>query len=208
MWRWGLSPGLSGKIYKTQKWHTTDTVLRLHRIVTAGILTNVKKYQDTRRISSAGILIGGGFIKKAMALLRTEKGEASYISAVIFVLIGTIFIAFILNVFSLISMKMQLNQTAEQMAKQIQLAGGTNDDTFQMLVDLEDAAAELSDASYTLHTDPYLPRPAEMDTAIQLGTPFTITVSGKAKLGGFWNILPVDVSLSGQAVGVSEKYWK
>ena len=43
---------------------------------------------------------------------------------------------------------------------------------------------------------------------IQLGTPFFITIEGDAKLGGFWNIDLVNITVVARGSGVSEHYWK
>ena len=58
------------------------------------------------------------------------------------------------------------------------------------------------DASYTS------PRPSGMTNAIQLGTPFFITIEGDAKLGGFWNFDLVNITVVARGSGVSEHYWK
>ena len=43
---------------------------------------------------------------------------------------------------------------------------------------------------------------------IQLGTPFYITIEGEAKLGGFWNLDLVNITVVARGSGVSEHYWK
>ena len=47
-----------------------------------------------------------------------------------------------------------------------------------------------------------------MSRAIQLGTPFYITITGRAKLGGFWNFNLVNITVVSRGTGVSEHYWK
>jgi len=47
-----------------------------------------------------------------------------------------------------------------------------------------------------------------MTNAIQLGTPFFITIEGDAKLGGFWNFDLVNITVIARGSGVSEHYWK
>lgn len=145
---------------------------------------------------------------KLKRLLHSEKAEANYISATIYILIGVIFLVFILNVFSLISAKIQLNQAADQVAKQIQLAGGVNEDTQNLLAFIGDDLPGVDQMQYTIDTDYLRPAPAGMNNAIQLGTPFYLTLTADAKLGGFWRVLPVRLTLSSRAAGVSEVYWK
>lgn len=47
-----------------------------------------------------------------------------------------------------------------------------------------------------------------MNRAIQPGTPFYITITGRAKLGGFWNFNLVNITVVSRGAGVSEHYWK
>lgn len=60
-------------------------------------------------------------LKRIVQCLRSDKAEADYISATIFIFVGVLFITFALNVFSIISAKLQLDQAADQLTKQIQL---------------------------------------------------------------------------------------
>ena len=38
--------------------------------------------------------------------------------------------------------------------------------------------------------------------------PFYITIEGDAKLGGFWNLDLVNITVVARGSGVSEHYWK
>lgn len=62
-------------------------------------------------------------------MLKNEKGEASYISVFIYILVAVILIAFIINVFRIISAKQQMDHAADQLVKQIQLGGSVNGET-------------------------------------------------------------------------------
>ena len=64
-----------------------------------------------------------------MKKLLNRKGEGTYIDSVVFILVAVIFIAFILNLFSIISAKQQLDVCADQLTRQIQLAGEVNSTT-------------------------------------------------------------------------------
>ena len=67
----------------------------------------------------------GDFLKqKVFQTLKSEKGEASYIGTFVYILVAAIMIAFIINVFQVISVKQQMDHLADQLVKQIQLNGG------------------------------------------------------------------------------------
>ena len=57
-------------------------------------------------------------------ILKNQRGEANYFSAVIFIFITVLLLAFIIDLFGIISTKQQLDHCADQMVKQIQLSGG------------------------------------------------------------------------------------
>ena len=57
-----------------------------------------------------------------------------YIDTVVFILVAVIFIAFILNLFSIISAKQQLDVCADQLTRQIQLAGEVNSTTDSLFI--------------------------------------------------------------------------
>ena len=79
------------------------------------------------------------------------------------------------------------------------------DELFEFLSSQIEGAENISysiDATYTS------PRPSGMTNAIQLGTPFFITIEGDAKLGGFWNFDLVNITVVARGSGVSEHYWK
>lgn len=147
-------------------------------------------------------------LQKAKKCLRSDKAEANYISTVIYILVGVILIVFVLGVFSLISIKIKLDQSADQVAKQIQLAGGINADTESLLEFLENNLPEAENLSFAIQTEYLSPKPAGMKNGIQLGTAFYITLKVDAELGGFWKILPAKITVAAKAAGVSEVYWK
>ena len=120
---------------------------------------------------------------KIKRLLRSEKGEASYISCFFFIFITVILITFIINIFHIISVKQELDHCADQLAKQIQLTGGTNGETDSLFSFLTSQMSEI-------------------------GSPFYITVTGRCYLGGFWKFNLVPINIRAQGAGVSEHYWK
>ena len=61
--------------------------------------------------------------------MKSERGEANYFSTVFFIFIAVVLLAFIIDLFGIISTKQELDHAADQMVKQIQLSGGINNDT-------------------------------------------------------------------------------
>ena len=141
-------------------------------------------------------------------ILSSERGEANYISSMIYILIVVICIAFILNIFSIVSAKQQLDYAADQMTKQIQLAGGINSDTESLFEHIKSDISGASNVEYTIIADYKSPTPSGMHRAIQLSTPFYITITADTTLGGFGDFIPVNITVSSKGTGVSEKYWK
>ena len=137
-----------------------------------------------------------------MKKLLNRKGEGTYIDTVVFILVAVIFIAFILNLFSIISAKQQLDVCADQLTRQIQLAGEVNSTTNSLFQSLCGDLGAVENVSYTVDTTYY------SGSKIQLGTPFRVTVTATAYLGGFgdFGLFPIELTASG--AGISEEYWK
>ena len=53
-------------------------------------------------------------------------------STVVFIFIAVLLLAFIIDLFSIISTKQELDHAADQMVKQIQLSGGVNGETDEL----------------------------------------------------------------------------
>ena len=138
--------------------------------------------------------------QKARKVLNNERGEANYFSTVVFIFIAVLF--------SIISTKQELDHAADQMVKQIQLSGGVNSETDELFEFLSSQIEGAENISYSIDATYTSPRPSGMTNAIQLGTPFFITIEGDAKLGGFWNFDLVNITVVARGSGVSEHYWK
>jgi len=143
-----------------------------------------------------------------IGILKSKKAEATYISTVVYIFIAVLILAFIINVFSIISVKQQLDHCADQMVKQIQLSGGINADTDTLFNYLSGQITGATGITYTVDSTYKTPRPAGMHNAIQLGTPFYITITGYANLGGFWKLNISRITIVARGAGVSERYWK
>lgn len=147
-------------------------------------------------------------ILKIRRLLRSDRGEANYFSTVVYIFVAVLLIAFILNVFSIISAKQQLDHAADQMVKQIQLSGGVNGDTEDLFSYLSENISGARNLSYEIDATYLSFRPSGMRRAIQLGVPFYITITGDVNLGGFWNLDLIHIRIQAKGAGVSEIYWK
>lgn len=143
-----------------------------------------------------------------IGILKSKKAEATYISTVVYIFIAVLILAFIINVFSIISVKQQLDHCADQMVKQIQLSGGINAGTDTLFNYLSGQITGATGITYTVDSTYKTPRPAGMHNAIQLGTPFYITITGEANLGGFWRLNISRITIVARGAGVSERYWK
>ena len=140
--------------------------------------------------------------------LKNEHGAANYFSTVVFIFITVLLLAFIIDLFGIISTKQQLDHCADQMVKQIQLSGGTNGETDALFQYLCSQINGANNITYTIDASYKSPTPGGMNQAIQLGNPFYITITGDARLGGFWNFNLVNIRIVSKGAGVSEHYWK
>ena len=96
----------------------------------------------------------GRLSRNPAAILKSENGDVNYFSTVVFIFIAVLLLAFILDLFSIISTQQELDHCADQMVKQIQLSGGVNGETeqlFNFLCSQIEGAENISysiDASY------------------------------------------------------------
>lgn len=139
--------------------------------------------------------------KKIGKLLRSERGDTSYITSYVYILVTVILIVFVINVFHIISVKQEMDHIADQLVKQIQLNGGTNSDTDDLFDFLTGQMNDVQNLDYEVTS-------TGRTNKIQIGTPFYVTITGRCHLGGIWNFDLVPINLKSQGAGVSEHYWK
>ena len=185
------------------------TVLPFRRKSISVILGTVKTLHSSRsgseRLFSISVKVVVSILfQKARKVLNNERGEANYFSTVVFIFIAVLLLAFIIDLFSIISTKQELDHAADQMVKQIQLSGGVNGETDELFEFLSSQIEGAENISYSIDATYTSPRPSGMTNAIQLGTPFFITIEGDAKLGGFWNFDLVNITVVARGSGVSE----
>lgn len=145
---------------------------------------------------------------KVRKALDNDRGEANYFSGVVFIFIAVLLLAFIIDLFSILSTKQELDHCADQMVKQIQLSGGVNSETEELFDFLCAQIHGADNIEYSIDASYHSPTPSGMHHAIQLGNPFYITIEGDAKLGGFWRFSLVRIPIVARGAGVSEHYWK
>ena len=124
-------------------------------------------------------------LQKLRSALKNERGEANYFSTVVFIFIAVVLLAFIID-----------------------LSGGINSETDALFDFLCSEIEGADNITYSIDATYKSPTPSGMSRAIQLGTPFYITIEGDAKLGGFWNLDLVNITVVARGSGVSEHYWK
>lgn len=139
--------------------------------------------------------------KKIKRMLLSERGDGSYISSFIYIFVVVIMIAFIINVFHIISVKQEMDHMADQLVKQIQLNGGTSAETESLFDYLADEINEVDGLTYQVTSSGNTSR-------IQIGTPFYVSVTGRCYLGGMWKFNLIPINMRAQGAGVSEHYWK
>lgn len=112
------------------------------------------------------------FQNKIRRILKDDRGEANYFSTMVFIFIAVLLLAFIIDLFSVISTKQELDHCADQMVKQIQLSGGLNTETEELFDFLCSQIEGADNISYSIDASYKSPTPSGMHKAIQLGNPF------------------------------------
>ena len=100
------------------------------------------------------------------AILKSENGDVNYFSTVVFIFIAVLLLAFILDLFSIISTKQELDHCADQMVKQIQLSGGVNGETEQLFNFLCSQIEGAENISYSIDASYKSPTPSGMSRAM------------------------------------------
>ena len=143
--------------------------------------------------------------KRIQTLLTDERGDATYTGVIVFTVIAMITVVFLLNVMSVVMMKSELDGAADQVARQIQLAGGVDSDT-EDLIDYLRNGINAENIEFVIDTNFITAQGS--NTCIQIGTPFYLTVTADTKLGGFFTFADYPLKMTSRAAGVSEVYWK
>ena len=145
-------------------------------------------------------------IHKIQKHIKNDRAEATYISTVVYILVVVVTLAVIMDVLAVVMTKQKLDAAADQVTRQIQLAGKVDDDTQTLVNYLVADLGKADNVSYRVDTS-YITKEG-CSTAIQLGTSFYVTISADLQLGGFWQSTGLPMTLTSTAAGVSERYWK
>jgi len=145
-------------------------------------------------------------IPKIRKYIKNDRAETNYISTVVYILVVVVTLAVIMDVLAVVMTKQKLDTAADQITRQIQLAGKVDDDTEDLLNFLSTDLGKATALTY--HVDTTYITKEGCSTAIQLGTPFYLTITADVQLGGFWEITGLPMTLKSTAAGVSERYWK
>ena len=104
-------------------------------------------------------------------MLNNERGEANYFSTVVFIFIAVLLLAFIIDLFSIISTKQELDHAADQMVKQIQLSGGVNGETDELFEFLSSQIEGAENISYSIDATYTSSRPSGMTSIVLISYP-------------------------------------
>ena len=150
------------------------TVLPFRRKSISVILGTVKTLHSSRsgleRLFSISVKVVVSILfQKARKVLNNERGEANYFSTVVFIFIAVLLLAFIIDLFSIISTKQELDHAADQMVKQIQLSGGVNNETDELFEFLSSQIEGAENISYSIDATYTSPRPSGMTNTKLIG---------------------------------------
>ena len=121
-------------------------------------------------------------MKKRIKRLKANKGS-TYISVTIFVMIMMIVFVFIMSVAPVFLTKMTINNYANELAREAEIAGRIGTETTHRLDRLNESGR------------------------IQIGRSFTVTVSADVDIS-FFIFQGHTLTISSTAEGTSEVYWK
>jgi len=97
-----------------------------------------------------------------------DRGEANYISTVVYILVVVITLALIMDVLAVIMTKQKLDTAADQVTRQVQLSGKVDEDTEALLEFLSTNLGKVDSLTISVDTS-YITKEG-CSTAIQLGT--------------------------------------
>ena len=129
-----------------------------------------------------------------------KRGEAFIEHCIVMVLV-VMMLVIIINVFSFISVKVQLDKISDDLLQVAAYTGGFGEKFNEAKQNLEDT---FFDFDVTVSADEWY---SQSDKTVQLGNVMTVTVTRNTSLkgsGGF----SIPMTVSSTRSGLSERYWK
>jgi len=84
---------------------------------------------------------------------KNERAEANYISTVVYILVVVVTLAVIMDVLAVVMTKQKLDAAADQVTRQIQLAGKVDEDTSALVTFLSSDLGKADNITYHVDTN-------------------------------------------------------
>lgn len=139
-------------------------------------------------------------MNKLVSLIKNKHGDG-YIDVVISVLVSMMMIVLILNVFSFMTVKQDMDYFAKEMincaAANGTTAGRVNTRYYELVAETGIAPAVVWNTTYFNASQ----------RTVQLGDTITVTLTLQSKVRGL-GVISIPVTLTAKHSGISQKYWK
>lgn len=139
-------------------------------------------------------------MKKLVSLIKNKRGDG-YIDVVISVLVSMMMIVLILNVFSFMTVKQDMDYFAKEMitcaAANGTTAGRVNTRYYELVAETGIAPTVVWNTNYFNASQ----------RTVQLGDTITVTLTLQSKVRGL-GVISIPVTLTAKHSGISQKYWK
>ncbi|MFA6730585.1 MAG: DUF4320 family protein [Candidatus Izemoplasmatales bacterium] len=139
-------------------------------------------------------------MKKLVSLIKNKRGDG-YIDVVISVLVSMMMIVLILNVFSFMTVKQDMDYFAKEM---INCAAANGTTTGRVNTRYYELVAETGIAPAVVWNTSYFN--ASQQT-VQLGDTITVTLVLQSRVRGL-GVISIPVTLTAKHSGISQKYYK
>jgi hypothetical protein len=139
-------------------------------------------------------------MRKLNKILKSKGGEG-YIDVVVGVLISTMLLVLIINVFSFLTVKQDMDYFAKEMIFVATAYGKTTDEVNSRYTELVTETGLNPTISWqTTYFDSF-------DETVQYGDTITVTITYHTFLKGF-GVFQIPVTLTAKHSGLSQMYWK
>ncbi len=133
-------------------------------------------------------------MKIRIKYLKNNKG-ASYVSVAIFIIVMMIVLVFMMNIIPIFITKMTLNNYANELVREAEIAGRIGSEVNTRLERLNESTGLNPDVAWST------------SGKIQIGETFTVTVSAQTD-SSFYIFTGNPMTLTATAEGTSEVFWK